>query len=364
MDVLTSLFRIARRTRTLAVISTLGLLSLSGQAFAWSCDYIGAQSQTLTMPSSVVVPRDTQLGNGAPLSGWYYTAQATSRNCTTSGGTANLSIGVSYQTNGLTPVSGLSITNESGNPAQVYYTNVAGVGIAFQAYGWQCGGYSPWGNVLNYNSIWWGCISSTTGTFSNWLAGRLAARLVKIGNISPGRVTLSRPVKQIAIIDAQWDWGGDNTRRWFDFTPTDIVIAACVTPDVTVDLGTHAPSEFSGVGSSSSPVSFNVNVNNCPAGINTVLYGFNYPSESLRNNAAQGIINLDSSSTASGVAVQLLDNNGTTPKAMDTWFTLPGYNPGAGGNYTIPLKARYVQTGGTVTAGPANTSILLAMNYR
>lgn len=349
-----------RLCRYLVVVGALcALLATPARVMAWTCDKIGAQYETLNMPASIVVPRD--VGNNTPLTGWYYTAQVTSRYCTTSGGTASLGVGVSYQTNGLTPVSGVTITNESGNPAQVYYTNLAGVGIAFQAYGWQCGGYSPWGNVLNYNSIWWGCANSTTAPWSNWLAGRLAARLVKIGNVSAGRIALSRPVKQIAIIDSQWDWGGDNTRRWFDFTGTDVVVGSCVTPDVTVDLGKLNMGALTGVGSTGPAVAFNLSINNCPAGISGIWYGFNYPSADLRGDGPNGIINAGAGSTAAGVAVQMLDSN-NAPVAMDTWFGLPGYNT-SGGNYTVPLKARFIQRAATVTPGTVTTYILIAMHY-
>lgn len=332
------------------------LFVLSGcinQAWAWNCDKIGPQYETINLPSRIAVPRD--LAVNSPITGWFYSTQVTSRYCTATAG-SQYTIGVSYQSV-LSPVSGVSITGDSGRAAQVYYTPLAGVGVAFQAYGWQCSGYSPWDNVLTYNSIWWGC----TGPASNYLAGRMAMRLVKIGSVSPGWLDMHNVVKQIAIIDGGWDWGGENTRRWFDPTGTTLEVAGCITPDVTVNLGEHGPAAFQGVGSTTAPVNFTININSCPAGLSGVWYGFNYPSEAFRGDTAKGIINLDAASTAKGVAVQMLDGNGN-PVVFDQWFNLPGYNA-AGGNYQLQMKARYIQRTATVTPGTANTYILLVMHY-
>jgi major type 1 subunit fimbrin (pilin) len=136
---------------------------------------------------------------------------------------------------------------------------------------------------------------------------------------------------------------------------------ACATPNVTVPLGTHANTEFSGVGPiSTAPASFNISLNNCPAGINNVQYEIDAVTTIL--DANQSVVALDSASTARGVGVQLLDANGNA-MPIGTQQTLAGYNP-AGGNYTIPLKARYYQTTAPVLAGTANTVMTFTMNYQ
>lgn len=162
-------------------------------------------------------------------------------------------------------------------------------------------------------------------------------------------------------MDGSYEWGGSNFFRYFDLSGTQIDVLACVTPDVTVELGSYQPSQFTGVGSTTAPVNFNISMNGCPAGINGVWYGFNYPSEAQRGDTANGVINLDSASTARGVAVQLLDQ-ANNPMPFDVWRGFAGYNY-AGGNYVIPMKARYIQRSTTVTPGTANTYIWLAMHY-
>ncbi|SIT41091.1 putative Fimbrial protein [Paraburkholderia piptadeniae] len=136
---------------------------------------------------------------------------------------------------------------------------------------------------------------------------------------------------------------------------------ACATPNVTVPMGTHSNTEFSGVGPiSTAPASFNISLNNCPAGINSIKYEIDAVTTIV--DASQSVVALDSASTARGVGVQLLDANGNA-LPLATQQTLPGYNT-SGGSYTIPLKARYYQTTAPVLAGTANTVMTFTMNYQ
>jgi major type 1 subunit fimbrin (pilin) len=81
-------------------------------------------------------------------------------------------------------------------------------------------------------------------------------------------------------------------------------------------------------------------------------------------NAAKSVVALDASSSATGVGVQLLDGTGTQPFPLQTWTTFTGYDAATGGDYTIPLNARYYQTAATVTTGMANSSMTFTMQYQ
>ncbi len=108
-------------------------------------------------------------------------------------------------------------------------------------------------------------------------------------------------------------------------------------------------------------VSFNLNLNNCPAGMNTVQYRVDPTTTVL--NSSQSVVALDASSGASGIGVQLLNGAGAV-FPLSTYQTYSGYSKSTGGSYSIAFKARYYQTGATVGAGAANTSMTVTLLYQ
>ena len=77
---------------------------------------------------------------------------------------------------------------------------------------------------------------------------------------------------------------------------------------------------------------------------------------------ANAVVDLDGSSSAAGIGVQLLDGDGN-PAILGTKRPFAGYNGATGGNYTIPMRARYRQTGDTITPGSANSAVTFTMSY-
>ncbi|MGK9176074.1 type 1 fimbrial protein, partial [Yokenella regensburgei] len=113
----------------------------------------------------------------------------------------------------------------------------------------------------------------------------------------------------------------------------------------------------------STPVSFNFEINNCDPGLNSVSYTFKPASGiTLQGSGNNQYLTLDSSSTASGVGVQLLKNDGITAVPFNVKTAFTGYVKATGGSYTIPMKARYVRTG-TISAGTANSAAEFVMTY-
>ena len=147
----------------------------------------------------------------------------------------------------------------------------------------------------------------------------------------------------------------------WSISPVDVTVLSCVTPDVMVPMGTHSASELTGLNTFTSAASFNVSLNSCPAGMNTVQYEIQ-PSTAVIDRS-QSVVALDSSSTATGVGVQLLDGTGAV-FPLSTRVTFSGYNQSTGGSYTIPFQARCYQTADTVGPGRANTSMALVMTYQ
>jgi len=139
-----------------------------------------------------------------------------------------------------------------------------------------------------------------------------------------------------------------------------IVGLSCNVSNVSVNLGTATLAQFKGYALpiSSAPVPFAINATNCPAGMDTVSVSLS-PTAGFYNS---GIAALTPDSTATGVGIQILDNNGN-PVAFNTDYPMP-YNGATGGNVQQNFAARYYQVAQTITSGTANTTLTYTMNYQ
>lgn len=340
---------IIRRRMARQMLLLAGLLLLcTGRVFASSCSG-GNQAFTVTLPGSVSVPRDAPIGT--LLTSWYYSTS--NSNLYSCRGT-NDAIGGRGAVAYFTSPTALSVSGPSGASVTVYQTNVAGVGIAVA--GSIYIGYAGWSSWNGFTSTYDGPIwTPLSGNYS--VGVQVAIALVKTANITGG------VVPGVVVLNfAPYTSGGTQTgqRDTFAITPVTIVPLACTTPNVTVPLGTHAPSEMGSVGATTTAVSFNVSLNNCPAGLNSIQYRIDPVTAVV--NSAQSIVSLDASSSASGVAVQLLNAAGSAAFPLSTYQTFSGYSKSTGGSYSIPFKARYYRTG-TITPGTANTSMTFTMQY-
>lgn len=169
-----------------------------------------------------------------------------------------------------------------------------------------------------------------------------------------------------------------------------IVSRTCSTPDVAVPMGTHMTSEFSGRNTFTPWKDFSIALNNCPAfrgyyqdiGPHWASNGMASNLTMRKNNVLQvrldptraaitpnlGIMSLNPSApgedpAATGVGLQVADSIGT-PLPLAT-LRASGITPRTveDASYTIPLKARYIQTGDNITAGPANATATFTINY-
>jgi major type 1 subunit fimbrin (pilin) len=348
------LVRKAGLRRWLGVIAGMILLVLSGPTWATppTCTG-GGQTYTLAMPASVSVPRDAAVGT--LLSGWVSTPAITNfytcQNAT--GGPGSY-----FEPLSLTK-SGLTITS-TGVTYTVFNTNVPGIGIAISVavYFSGCGGWMApedlggiGAAVTPTLSGWVGYTCNADGTFG----GQLSAILVKTGPTTGGTISGG-------IIAEAWSDISPDPYVSFSLSPTAFVATSCSTPDVTVSMGSYRVSTFTGKGSSSTPVGFNVAVNNCPAGMNSIQYQF--ASASGVVNASQGVIALASSSTATGIGLQLKSSSPSVVLSYNQQYQLSSYNAATGGSYNIPLTAAYYQTGKTVTPGTANAIVTFTMTYQ
>ena len=375
--------------RILRLLMAFLFLLAGHSAMAASCGG-GGGSYVISLPTAVDVPRDTPVGGA--ITNWVESARTSAwfTNCQTSGPLGN---GVAFKPS-LSAVVPAQTFTDAGVTYSVYSTGQPGVGVVLSGeihLLWTVGSGAPCTSDLWYG---WINVSPTGGTFPGWnngppapwsgggcangsntqnmsWGGGLRARLVKTGTITPGLVNS----QQVAQAGA-YNNGVMETAPCVGFTIPAITIgvASCTTPAVTtVDLGTRSTTDFGGPGTASpNTTTFNIAVTGCPAGLGTGIGGAGtvYPAIQYRLepqttvvNSGQAVVALDGVSTATGVGVQILDGSGA-PVVLNTFKAYGGYNSSVGGDYNIPFKARYYQTGAAIGVGTANTYMTFTMLYQ
>jgi len=301
-----------------------------------SCSYINGyapQNYTLQLPSTISVPRNAVPGQIlANINLPANPAVTPFASCNGGNATRTLS----------------APTVAAGSIPYVYQTNVPGIGLAF---------YDYWPSQAA--TRYWGYTGSqeATGTMDwTWNSTLLGVQVVVTGPVSGGSVT------NVAGVTANFAIAGLQIATLQAVGHPSIIVVACTTPNVTVNMGNHRLSEMAAVGSTTSSTSFNILLNSCPSGLNGITYELD-PTTTIVAGTGNSVVTLDGSSTASGVGLQVLDGNGN-PFALGTPVTFTGYNQSTGGNYAIPLKARYYRTTSAANVGSANTAITFIMTYQ
>lgn len=355
-----NVIKLCRRGILLPLLALV--LLLAGPNVAWaaaSCSGPNPSSFTVTLPGGTFgVPRDVPVGTVlTPWTAWQGATNVWSCNYT-----ANVYIGPVYQAafSGSTIVP-VGVTTTAGGAFMVYPTNLQGVGVIAQAAGNTPS--SAWGAYtapLNASwlsaSAWDNSVSGSGAGFG--FAYKLA--FVKTGTMASGVATASGQIGKSGM-DSRPIGSPSSIAAVFVSGSATFNVIACTTPDVTVPLGSHSSTELTGVNTFTSATNFNVSLNSCPAGMNAIQYRIDPVTTVI--NSAQSVVALNPSSGATGVGVQLLDGTGAV-MPLSTYKTFSGYSTSAGGNYAIPLKARYYQTGTKVGAGTANSSMTFTMLYQ
>jgi len=118
----------------------------------------------------------------------------------------------------------------------------------------------------------------------------------------------------------------------------------------------------SGIGQTSSAIPFTIQLN-CEAllaGTFDVMMQFD--GDTVNGLSDSGVVALNSTSTASGVGVQIL-NGEQQPIALATPFAVASY-PLSNALVTVPLYARYYQTASTINPGTANAVATYTISYQ
>ncbi|WP_157648940.1 fimbrial protein [Burkholderia ubonensis] len=222
-----------------------------------------------------------------------------------------------------------------------YATNIPGIGLAFYDYQ-SSGGTRYWGQGDGESYVgWWGFGTTTLGV-KVILTGP-----VGVGDIPAGAVYANMSLDGLSVVT-------------MSINGTRIKTPACSIPSVNVDMGSIKMSEFSGPSSTAGERGFDITLNSCPPGRNAIYYQFDTTTQVVPG-AGNSVVQLNGSSSASGIGLQLLDASGN-PVPFGTPSKFSGYS-GQPGNYTMPFRARYYQIAPTIAPGTANTAITITMSY-
>ncbi|PIB42554.1 fimbrial protein [Pseudomonas sp. 2822-15] len=364
-------------------LAVIALWVAADTAMAVTCTYMnGIQPANGSMPlqiSAITVGRDVPVGAEVYRQKFSMAAgQAVKLEC----------LYAPYeQSTEITVDSGYGLANvTSGVYAnKVYRTSIQGLGVAFTS----TGGPLPRATSKIWTSCTpgWRCLVPFDGPSNFELI------LIKLGDVEPG-VLVGNTLPTVSL------FGSFGDARMLGFKmgisgSIQIVSRTCSTPDVNVPMGTHQTKTFTGVNTASAWVDFAIRLNDCPAFTGTfrttgpgwISQSGNSPSGSstpgtVVNNTLQyrvdpartainggnGVLSLDPTTgstapAATGVGVQVATPNGIgLPLATNQ-------NSGLAlrvteSSYSIPLRARYLQTQSKVTPGPANASATFTIIYQ
>ncbi|KAA2230469.1 type 1 fimbrial protein [Pseudomonas brenneri] len=134
---------------------------------------------------------------------------------------------------------------------------------------------------------------------------------------------------------------------------------SCVTPNILVPMGEYTPSDFNHNGQTP-PIGYKIGLINCPKGIKKVTYALIATTPVIDREG--GIVSINASSTAEGVGLKLMNDNGL-PIKLNQSYTFSDYNT-AGGNFSIPLTASYVRLQSQqLVSGSADTEVTFSISY-
>ncbi|AIY42319.1 Fimbrial adhesin [Collimonas arenae] len=130
--------------------------------------------------------------------------------------------------------------------------------------------------------------------------------------------------------------------------------------NVVVNFGSVSTGSFKGIDTPAGNQPFNIKLN-CQSGENaqnTILLSLS-ATQDPSNKA--GVLQLtQGTGVATGVGIQILDKN-SQPVKFGTAATV---GPSADIQYVVPFTARYYQTAGAITTGPANGTATFTVSYQ
>lgn len=255
-------------------------------------------------------------------------------------------------------VPGITYT-ENGATYPIYATSVPGIGLVVGLKGTTAaGGYVPMAYPLTF--VWNG------NSYGMGIDAQV--KLVAIGQLKTGIYPIASGVLgQISGSDGVGLGGGD---LMFNATTLIIKASTCQMSSATtqnVPLPKVGKSQFSGVGSSPN-AGYNFSLTTlCNSGVK--LYATMTDGVNPANTG--NILTPGEGTTASGVGVQILRNDTPISFGPDSsasgntnqWY-IGTAGSGASEPFTIPLRARYIQTASDMVAGVLQARATVTFSYQ
>lgn len=322
------------------------MLTAAKGAFAYTCTTV--TTSTTIQPQTLSVQRDLPVGG---LIAQVVSDVVTSFKCT------NEAPGLTYQEVG---IKGFGTYVGDFDGKRVWKTNIDGIGYAVGVgivNG--CGaGLERWVNGTNVDNPNHRLYCAVNGIFSTQPMQHKALINFYKTESSTGTGTVSgKLIGAFILKNNQSTWQKESQ---FSIGSVAVEKLSCTlgSAAINVPMGNVPVSTFKGPGTAQPSFrdrAFSIPLT-CPKGasINLKLDGTAY-------DASQGMLKLDSeASSATGVAIQMLYDDKPVELAKNfKWQTTD-----AEGTYSIPLKARYVQTDSSVTPGVANGSATFTLTYQ
>lgn len=145
-----------------------------------------------------------------------------------------------------------------------------------------------------------------------------------------------------------------------------LVNAACAvstdSADQIVNLGQYRTASMAGVGTTSATIPFTIVLNDCDTEVATTAKVAFSGQLASGNNQLLAVSSSDNTATATGVGIQILDEDSSAMTPDGSTFS-KGHTLIDGTN-TLNFSARYVSTAATPTAGQANADAVFTMQYQ
>ncbi|HFK3785172.1 TPA: fimbrial protein [Klebsiella oxytoca] len=329
------------------IFAALGLFSRT--VFAWDC--------TTTTPSTTVSPQNITLSSDLPVGAVIGTQLVTPTinafSC------YNSSDGViSNQTFG---VMANGTFDSMVNGRRVYKTNVAGIGYAISGSTIKCAGGSA--AVTGSNTIQ-GDVNTaklcgnSSGMISPTLNGTVTVTFYKTATETGSGTIMAQTVAALVLLNNAVLWLYPEAEVSINAFTVTTPACKLTTASIPVDMREVDKSAFKGAGTTPGDAytqSFNLPLT-CNAGTQVRV-----KMEGNVFDASRGVINTTGgNNAATGVGIQLLYNDLPMMLGSDVPVGLSS----AGGGFSVPLKARYYQTGDKITTGTANGVLSFTMTYQ
>lgn len=335
--------------RMLTGVLFLGLGLCSPSAMAWDCTTL--TPSTTVSPQNITIARD--LAVGAIVGTQVVTPTINAFNC------ADSELGVI--SNQYFGVKALGTFDSVQNGRRIYKTSLEGIGYAISGSTSKCAGGSATvdgSNAIRGDANTALLCENTTGMIDPVLDGSVTVTFYKTAAETGSGTVNGKAVGALVLLNNTLLWQyPEATVNMSTFTVT---TPACklTTASIPVDMKDVDRNAFQGKDSTPGDAytrAFTLPMT-CNAGTDVSV-----KMEGDIFDAARGVFNISGgNNAATGVGIQLLYDN--QPMALGSEVAVGSST--AGGGFTVPLKARYYQTGERITPGTANGMLSFTMTYQ